>query len=106
MADKNINIHVGVPGGEEAKQKLDQLGRSVKDVGNKTTEAGRKSSKGGQKVGAMAGDAKKATDKMTLLARAVRSFGAILVTAFSIQTVRAFFSAWLKHIKDVTEAQN
>lgn len=47
---KDINIHVKTPGAAQAKQQLDEVGRSSKQVGDKTSQGARKGAEGMDKL--------------------------------------------------------
>ena len=50
MTIKDINIHVKTPGANQAKQQLDSVGQSAKQVGNKTGRAAKKGAAGINKL--------------------------------------------------------
>lgn len=108
MADNEVNIHVKTPGAAQAKQQLDGIGKSTKEVGDTASRSGRKGAEGMDKLGQAGASAQSKLGKLkSSMVGWLTTLGSIAVAVRLVTSaLNAQKQAMTEHAEVVSQQQN
>ncbi len=104
---KDINIHIKTPGAAQAKQQLDEVGKSSKRVGEKTASGARKGAAGMDKLGRSATSTRGRFSKLTmgLVSWAAKLVGITVIITAVTRVIQTQSEAIKEHARIAEEQQ-